>query len=90
MGLWQRVIGRMRNRGAFADGPYDDIDVSDEPEHRRFHVPTTPTQRPFERPHSTPTTEIPSVGKRTAGTPSYGSQGGTPSTRRLHNPTHWR
>jgi hypothetical protein len=88
MGLWQRLIGRMRNRGVLAEGPFEDRDAS-EPQ-RRFHVPTTPSERRYERPHSTPTTEAPEIDGRTAGTPSYGSQGGTPSTRRLHNPHQWR
>jgi hypothetical protein len=30
---------------------------------------------------------MPEISGGTAGTPSYGSQGGTPSTERLHNPT---
>lgn len=77
----------MRNRGVLADGSFEDTDPA---QPQRHHVPTTPTGRPIERPRSTPTTELPDIGKPTAGTRTYGSQGGTPSTQRLHNPHQWR
>jgi len=48
----------------------------------------TPTMRPLEAPKPTPTTKPLTGDGRTAGTPSYGAPHGTPSTRRIHNPTH--
>jgi hypothetical protein len=47
----------------------------------------TPTMRPLEAPKPTPTTEPLRGEGRTAGTPAYGAPHGTPSTRRIHNPT---
>lgn len=47
----------------------------------------TPTMRPLEAPKPTPTTHPLDGERRTAGTPAYGAPHGTPSTRRIHNPT---
>jgi hypothetical protein len=47
----------------------------------------TPTMRPLEAPKPTPTTRPLAGEQRTAGTPSYGTPHGTPSTQRIHNPT---
>jgi hypothetical protein len=82
MGLLGRILtGRFRNRGEAERPDAEEIQAE-----RLLRPPPTPTARPFERPHSTPTTELPEIGGRTAGTPSYGSPKGTPSTQRINNP----
>jgi hypothetical protein len=87
MGLWSRVTGKLRTRGVLSEDPEPD-GGGDEP---RARVPLpTPTGRVPQRPHETPTTHIPDTPHDTAGTRRYGSQGGTPSTERLHNPRHFR
>lgn len=64
-------------------------DGSEEPQ-RPARVAPTATGRPIKRPKQTPTTTSPEVDGRTAGTPTYDSPQGTPSTRRIHNPTQFR
>lgn len=60
-------------------------------EEPRARIPRpNPTERVPQRPRETPSIHVPDTPHRTAGTPSYGSQGGTPSTERLHNPRHFR
>jgi hypothetical protein len=85
MGWLARLLqGRLgRERGIFAAG-------DDEPqEPPRLPRPTpTPTTRPPKRPLPTPTTQPLRGMGSTAGTRTYGTQGGTPSTERIHNPRH--
>lgn len=68
--------------------PPEDHDTT-EPVIPRTPKPT-PTNRVPDRPHETPTSRPRKIGGQTAGTRTYGAQGGTPSTERLHNPTHFR
>ena len=70
-------------RGAAADGTTEVDGQATLPPLR-----PTPTMRPLEAPKPTPTTRPLGGDGRTAGTPSYGAPHGTPSTRRIHNPTH--
>jgi hypothetical protein len=87
MGLWSRLTGKLRNRGVLARLP-DDADETEQV--RRMRPQPTPTGRVPKRPEDTPSARLPEIEDGTAGTPSYGSPKGTPSTRRIHNPTHFR
>lgn len=89
MGLWARLTGTFRLRGMLAEPPEDQEVAGDPPEVIRTPRPT-PTERVPPRPPETPSIRVPETPRHTAGTPTYGSQGGTPSTRRIHNPTHFR
>ena len=86
MGVLSWLFGRRldRRRGVLAADPVD----AAEPQQRVIPKPpdTAGTAR-LERPQPTPSMRIPGV-ERTAGTPEYRFPGGTPSTERLHNPTH--
>lgn len=85
MGLLGRILsGRFWNRGSVVERP----DEEERQAERILRPPPTATGRPFAMPEPTPTTRIPEVGGRTAGTPSYGSPKGTPGTQRIHNPKH--
>jgi hypothetical protein len=70
-----------RESGMFAEG------TDPEAESPRLHPvqPTRGTRIP-ERPEPTPTTRAIDNFGTTAGTRSYRSLGGTPSTQRIHNP----
>jgi hypothetical protein len=79
MGILARLF---RRRGPLAERPDHDAGETG------LEAPKpTPTMRPIEAPKPTPTTKPLSGSARTAGTPSYGSPHGTPSTQRIHNPT---
>lgn len=86
MGLWSQLIGKLRNRGVLAEPPNDQGVEQQRPK----RPPPTPTTRVPERPEPTPSMRPPETDSRTAATPSYGTPKGTPSTRRIHNPTHIR
>jgi hypothetical protein len=87
MGLWSRLTGKLRLRGVLSDNAPED---ADEVQQVRLLKPKpTPTGRVPKRPEETPSAKPREIGG-TAGTRSYGGQGGTPSTRRIHNPTHIR
>jgi hypothetical protein len=88
MGLWALVTGKFRLRGMLSeDGGRDPL--PDEPFKPKAPPPPR-TGRVPPRPPDTPSAHIPESATTTAGTRSYGSQGGTPSTQRLHNPNHFR
>ncbi|MGH2957846.1 MAG: hypothetical protein ACRDL6_12745 [Solirubrobacterales bacterium] len=87
MGLWSRLTGRLRNRGVLADRVPEDADEVEQV--RLLRPEPTPTGRVPKRPPETPSSKPREIGG-TAGTRRHGAQGGTPSTRRLHNPTHHR
>lgn len=81
MGFLSRLMGRRR-------GPLAENEPDEEQETPRLpKPPPTPTTRQPKMPDPTPSASMPEISGGTAGTPSYGSQGGTPSTERLHNPT---
>lgn len=83
MGVLGRLLGRIdRRRGVLAVEP-----VEAEPHEPAIPRPpdTAGTAR-LDRPEPTPSMSVPGAG-RTAGTPEYRTPHGTPSTRRLHNPT---
>ena len=88
MGLWSQMIGKLRLRGVVADQAPDEPDEVEQV--RLLRPKPTPTGRVPERPQETPTAKPRDIGGGTAGTRRYGGQGGTPSTQRLHNPTHIR
>lgn len=88
MGLWARITGKFRLRGMLSDNVPEDADEGERV--RLLRPEPTPTGRVPRRPEETPTSKPHEIGAGTAGTPSYGQPHGTPSTRRLHNPTHIR
>lgn len=88
MGLWARLTGKLRIRGVLARDVPEDAD--DAAQVRLLRPKPTPTGRVPERPEETPSMRRREAGGKTAGTPSYGVPGETPSTRRIHNPTHIR
>ncbi len=92
MGLWERLTGRFRLRGMLSQRVSDDADPADQnAESIRLQRPKpTPTGRVPERPAETPSMRQRQTPDRTANTPDYGAPKGTPSTRRIHNPTHVR
>jgi hypothetical protein len=80
MGILSRLIGR--RRGPLAADADDEADV------QRIPAPApTPSMKRLEAPPPTPTAKPIAGTSRTAGTRSFGAQGGTPSTQRIHNPT---
>jgi hypothetical protein len=85
MGLWSRLIGRQR--GMLAEDSRDD---DGEEVQRPQRPPPTPTGRRPQMPEPTAGTPHFDGPRPTAGTPSYRGHGarGTPSTRRIHNPSH--
>ena len=82
MGFLSRLMGRRR-------GPLSEREPEDEEQEtpRLSQPPPTPTTRQPRKPDPTPSSQMPDVGGATAGTPSYRTPSGTPSTERLHNPT---
>lgn len=80
MPLLARLLTRLqRRRGVLA---VDDV----EPEQTLSgEVLETAGTRRLTRPEPTPSMHVAGFGP-TAGTPSYRDPGGTPSTRRIHNP----
>jgi hypothetical protein len=84
VGLLARILGRAagRDRGLLAE---------EEPESKTPRPPRpapTPGTRPPKYPPPTPTTRPLGDPGTTAGTRGFRGQGGTPSTQRIHNPTH--
>jgi hypothetical protein len=88
MGLWSRLTGKFRIRGVLSRDVPDDADAAEQM--KLLRPKPTATGRVPERPQDTPSMKPRDAGGTTAGTRSYDPQGGTPSTRRLHNPTHIR
>ena len=88
MGLWARVTGKFRTRGVLSRDVPEDADAAEQM--KLLRPKPTPTGRVPKRPEDTPSMRPRDAGGKTAGTPSYGSQGGTPSTQRISNPTHIR
>jgi hypothetical protein len=86
MGLWSRLI--RRQRGVLAEGD-PEVDGG-EKVMRPATPPPTPTGRRAPMPKPTAGTPHFDGPEPTAGTPSYRGLGGrgTPSTRRIHNPSH--
>lgn len=84
MGFWSRLTGKFRTRGVLSRAPEEAEDPVEEV--RLLRPQPTPTGRVPERPQETPSGRPREVEGGTAGTPSYGDQGDTPSTRRIHNP----
>jgi hypothetical protein len=85
VGLLARILGLRggRDRGVLA---------GDEGTEEKTPRPPRPVPTPASRvprpPEPTPTTRPLGDPGATAGTPRYGGQGGTPSTERIHNPSH--
>jgi hypothetical protein len=92
MGVWERFTGRFRLRGVLAERVSEDATPADQnAEQIRLSRPRpTPTTRVPKRPADTPSMRHRETGESTAGTRSYGTPKGTPSTERIHNPTHFR
>jgi len=84
MGILARMFGRgsERQRGVLAE----EQDAQAETPRIPQPPPTRGTTRPA-RPEPTPSTRPLEGPRATAGTRRYGSQGGTPSTQRIHNPS---
>jgi hypothetical protein len=83
MGILGRLFGRRveRESGVLSQGEAPEAETPRLPK----VAPTRGTKLP-KRPEPTPTTRPIQNFGTTAGTRSYGSQGGTPSTQRIHNP----